>query len=348
MRAYILTIVLGSIVSLSLFSGCRTNPRTQRETALLRAEILDLEDQYYSMKSRYESTVRQLRECRGEPVDAPIDGLTGSEMMLNGPYGECLDCEPGVVIQDSETYLESPGTAPQSLDTFREAEPPASFDTDGASPSSRPLEELPPAENVPQSGSRDRLDLEWGDEAVNLQTTVHGVVINPRFTYASNVDGRQGDDGLVLLVQPQAENNRPVTVPGQLIVEIVDPAGSRDHRRIGRWEFTQEELRLFADQNHKGYTLHLPWDRTIPKSSRLRVLVRFITTAGKRLDSSSEFQLTPPSNDYSPNDPLIARWTLRAGGQANESNSGSVRRGVNAIPASSGTRIQRPTWRPVR
>jgi len=38
-----------------LTAGCRVNPRAEREIALLRAEILDLEDQYYSLKSRCET-----------------------------------------------------------------------------------------------------------------------------------------------------------------------------------------------------------------------------------------------------------------------------------------------------
>lgn len=77
--ALLLVTLLGAA-----FTGCQTPARYQRETALLRAEILDLEDQFYSMKSRYDAATRELQVCRGTPIDGNCLGSTSIE-------GECID-----------------------------------------------------------------------------------------------------------------------------------------------------------------------------------------------------------------------------------------------------------------
>ena len=40
------------ILLVSVVTGCRIDPNAEREIALLRSEILDLEDQYYTLRSR--------------------------------------------------------------------------------------------------------------------------------------------------------------------------------------------------------------------------------------------------------------------------------------------------------
>ena len=45
---------LSILLVLTISSGCRIDPNAEREIALLRSEILDLEDQYYTLKSQCE------------------------------------------------------------------------------------------------------------------------------------------------------------------------------------------------------------------------------------------------------------------------------------------------------
>jgi len=51
------TFILPAMALLFFVSGCKntTTMRCERETALLRAEILDLEDKYYALQSQYRS-----------------------------------------------------------------------------------------------------------------------------------------------------------------------------------------------------------------------------------------------------------------------------------------------------
>ena len=70
------------------WSGCQSPGRNQREVALLRAEILDLEDQYYALKSRCEYAESQLggnHQCDNcAPQDVGEVILDGSEVYYDG------------------------------------------------------------------------------------------------------------------------------------------------------------------------------------------------------------------------------------------------------------------------
>ena len=79
----VVALLFVTLVFGALFTGCTsTGPRAQREIALLRAEILDLEDQFYWMKSQYESANRELQMCNGVPVDGSYLGST----IIEGEY----------------------------------------------------------------------------------------------------------------------------------------------------------------------------------------------------------------------------------------------------------------------
>ena len=58
--------------------GCNADPRCRRETALMRAEILDIEDKYAALKSKYESTALLLHEYTGQPIDQTLYGATSN------------------------------------------------------------------------------------------------------------------------------------------------------------------------------------------------------------------------------------------------------------------------------
>ncbi len=126
----LITLVLGTVVT-----GCKSNPRSQRETALLCAEILDLEDQFYSMKSRYEAANRELQVCRGAPVDGTYLGSTAIEgdyveggfvdgdfvegEYMDGPFVESNEYGPSEIIYDvparTGRYI------PHATETFRDS-----------------------------------------------------------------------------------------------------------------------------------------------------------------------------------------------------------------------------------
>ena len=185
--------------------GCRVSPHAEREIAMLRAEILDLEDQYYAIKSQRDSAVSRLRDCG---VDYMIDG-------------ECVDCGPGSVLYG--------GSGGASLDSGRgfetapssRSEPTLSvedqIEEERNGPGTRQnrapsLEEISPDSASYSNSNGTRLVSETGQ--------ISRIVINRRFSGGQDLDGKTGHEGLALLIQPINESGQVQKTAGHVIRRI--------------------------------------------------------------------------------------------------------------------------------
>jgi hypothetical protein len=82
--------------------GCNADPRCRRETALLRAEILDLEDKYFITKAQRDEALSAL-QAQGQPgVAAKILARNPIEQFSGG-----TSWDDGEVIYDDPQYLDS-------------------------------------------------------------------------------------------------------------------------------------------------------------------------------------------------------------------------------------------------
>ena len=81
--------------------GCNADPSCRRETALLRAEILDIEDKYAVLQSKYESTATELHHFNGQPIDQTMYGATSNyhNVILNEEI-----ISNGEIITDHGSY----------------------------------------------------------------------------------------------------------------------------------------------------------------------------------------------------------------------------------------------------
>jgi len=73
----------------------------------MRAEILDIEDKYAALKSKYESTALLLHQYTGQPIDQTIYGATSNyhDVILNEEIiseGEIITA--GEIITDGGSY----------------------------------------------------------------------------------------------------------------------------------------------------------------------------------------------------------------------------------------------------
>ena len=135
------------------------------------------------------------------------------------------------------------------------------------------------------------------------------IMINQSETSGKDVDGLPGDEGLNLLLQTKDSRGKIVLQGGELTVSVIDP---KQRQRIGFWRFLAGETELFfvdRDQDTDGILLHLPWDESTPRRSRLLVHVQFVTQDGRTLTTSSDVRIKPPTGDYSPDDPQVINWT---------------------------------------
>ena len=120
------------IIGLCLVAvGCNADPRSRRETALLRAEILDLEDKYYLIKSERDAAVAQLNTFQ-----------TGGEIIyesagtpIYNQYDANNVTSPTNAIPLGSGVAPSGGQDPIQIDL---EEPDSFFPTDPANPAELP------------------------------------------------------------------------------------------------------------------------------------------------------------------------------------------------------------------
>ena len=117
MRFYLLTIMC------LLAIGCNSDPNCRRETALLRSEILDLEDKYYLLKSERDALAQSQgyveeqfyadsQPIQGSPI--PIDAQflgheTYSQPIYDQPYSEGIVYDDGLGYDQGVAYADGQG-----------------------------------------------------------------------------------------------------------------------------------------------------------------------------------------------------------------------------------------------
>ena len=348
MRFALLMIILLTSV---LGAGC-SNSRLQyrRETALLRAEILDLEDKYYALKSDYEKVA-------GQPYNDPA-GLIVDEIIIDdGNLIVPEDWDDTEIIIDQGQSLDS---LPHDSEPIILRADPQGMETivpHSGSSSNFPLN---PASQL-KRGSDTRTNVRSAQHANQQSITpqqITEIVIDREQSRGHDVDGLPGDEGLALLIQPRSASGQLQLEPGELIVSVIDPEESANRQRIGIWKFMPHETPLFftnRDTSQPGILLHLPWDQQLPRNSEVVVFVRYTTDDGRRLETSADVQISPPPSNYSADEPLIAQWIngreppTKSTLPANDQNS--EHRQVQTLPVhreQSASRIEKPDWRPVR
>ena len=343
-------------------SGCRsTSVQYQREMALLRAEIIDLEDKYYALKSKYER------------------GIDGSEMIINdGVVGSGVVNSPTTVSQypvedgqviytdeflepviegdvyyDNQTYIDSPSMSPEAIQ---------------ASPDSGsielPFQSAPESNSAPldtdsrsteSSQSQPAIpDASVGYENMGvLFRDVDRIEILSQGTRGKDVDGIPGDEGIELLVTTVDANQEFVEATGELTVTVRDPLLGE----IGKWTFLPKELELFFSRDefgNRGLLLHLPWIEQMPVSSNIDIRVKMLLN-GIEYIATRNLRISPPQA-AAPDDAIAVwtasdeRWLTAGASKGTGTPTLQASTAPRRPPAKKGTAktVERPKWRPVR
>jgi hypothetical protein len=279
---------------------------------MLRAEILDLEDQYYRLKSQCESAGiladGGVIYDRALPADVMMDSSTeaapGQRRPARSrpvrPSNESdLSIELGEPQIDDGTPI-SDGTQPNLENPQPNQLPPPGGDNSSVPQGGNNLKLM--GYNAPLTERADRFQS-------GAETQVAEIVIHES-SAAQDVDTLPGDDGLELLIQPRRADGSVVEQDGLLTVSIVDEA-VEPRRRIGQWQFDPSELACFfvrSEYPDRGILLHLPWDEAIPESGVLTVAVRLVTRDHRVVEDVKRITMAPPPQGYSPQAEPIAAW----------------------------------------
>ena len=226
--------------------GCNADPRCRRETALLRAEILDLEDKYYLLKSERDLAVSELSAFQngcsegGFIYESSAEPITYRAMESTDPS---TSYAPGIVTPPAN-QLPGEGEVPEleSSDPF-----PMELNLlpGSANPATGP--EFEPVYQGDQSGAMLN-----GPASNTASLSVADIVIDTSNSRGHDVDGKPGDEGLNLLIQPKTFSGETLLQAGELTVSVIDPAESADQQRIGLWKFLPQETELFFANDNPG------------------------------------------------------------------------------------------------
>ena len=335
-----------SLLLMLVAIGCNADPRCRRETALLRAEILDLEDKlafatagssYYEgdvLSSSGEVIISESIVDSGSPqiiyesgapyssspiVGAPVELEVQHQIFPDSPTGSATKPVESLRPDDLNSEIDAP-EPPKNLESILpdanlkealEVELPIKDGAKTRRPASPRRRRSRPETEISLEDSPLELDIDLADEQDEFITEI---IVNRHASVGQNVDGQSGDEGLNLLVQPRTADGAVHVVAGELSVDLINPRASSDKQTIGHWQFLPAETELFFASDRRegeGILLHLPWEQNLPTHRNLVVSVSFTTPDGRVLSTSSRLHVNPPAADYSPDDPEVAGWTER-------------------------------------
>lgn len=334
-------VFVASVLSLGILvpTGCKMGPNSpgfRHSVDMLRVERDAAEDEYYNLKQKHDEALWKI-----EDLETQIKSIQ-EESNTRGVSYDQLD-----PIDDLQQggFNTSFKTNEVSAAEFQSNEENAEFVEPGNSPVSKVIPE--------------------GDSEVSY------VDVDPSMTKGFDSHGKSGDDGIVVAVRPMDASDQFVPVAAPITISLIDPARSGIRQRVGLWKFTAQQVANRIDFDNKAFLFRLPWQRTAPIHSDLKLFIRFEANDGKRetemdlpvvLDGAPKSRWTkleadsttpeslvePPKSTFTmreSNSEPSGEWTVLES-DPNSSQMGSASSG--SAGSSPSVQIARPEWSPYR
>ena len=110
MSRSVLILVFVSAAWVSVFAGCKSDPYCQTAIANLRAEKIQMENQYYELKARYESDVVNLGQPTSTFSQSLTHGFIEGDIIYNGVVSSNTGGYSRAVV--SESYTPTTNSSP--------------------------------------------------------------------------------------------------------------------------------------------------------------------------------------------------------------------------------------------
>ncbi len=133
-------------------------------------------------------------------------------------------------------------------------------------------------------------------EQADVLFRAEGLRINTLLTGGIDEDGIAGDEILSLVLEPFDADGQTLKLPGDVAIDVTDPAQGTADSVVGRWTYSADETRK---QWHSGllvtgFKFRLPWQST-PTHNTLVVHVKLSTTDGRVFDATETVKIAVPS-----------------------------------------------------
>lgn len=119
-----------------------------------------------------------------------------------------------------------------------------------------------------------------------------GLRINTLLTGGLDEDDRPGDEVLSVVLEPFDAEGSTLKLPGDVTIELLDPAAEGDARNVGTWTYTADETRdaWHAGLLVVGFKFRLPW-QTPPTHETLVLHARLTTPDGRTFDATETVKI---------------------------------------------------------
>jgi len=369
-------------------AGCRTDPGVtllERQNRLLedevyrlRGEIQDFEEggtPVNSASGKSVDTTSAAGETRINQESGPAPGKTSASRRKKSTQQESvtpLMIEPGEALP--------PGKIPDILNPGKKAPgepgnlniPEVPKQIEGPSGPN-----LPGPQGIDGSGSNktSQLRSNVGFESVAKADSkdVGQLVLNRMLTGGFSEEGRSGDSGVLVVIEPRDANGRRLEAPGDVAIVLLDPSKTGKEAKLARWDFlAAETAKLFRGSGvGRGMYVECPWPDHPPENNRLHLFVRYTTRDGRKLqaDQAVEVSLpgervsrwTPSASDVQPAYATEGQYESNQSGvenasaqseasdsPADDAQSPRRTRSLRTASRSNSAKLQRPTWSPER
>lgn len=265
------------ILALSAAGCCRLGGRSAN--AALEQENRQLEDRLYQTQHELEKCQQQLERARSDAQNArgrkigPAEASAGPELQapetLQAPSIEMpSEPEPSGTVPDRLMLPEGDSAPPFNPPTPR---PTATSARRGSAPARR-----------------------IADPAASRN--VASVTLSQTLTGGFDVDRQPGHDGIIAVIEPRDSQGRLLEVPASVSVVILDPALSGKEARLGRWDYSPEQVARVLAQNQPGMGIPLEvlWPTAPPQHSTLHLYIRYTTADGRKLETNRVVEVRLP------------------------------------------------------
>jgi len=296
-------------------------PRSSREAA----EAEDETPHIYVETPSKPLPKGKLPETLKTPVGAPRSSQPGEKKRQDGSkQGEAPKFTPGT----SPAQGPGPGNGGEPLPEPRKLNVPGASGNDKSSQTRPRPGALPWA--VPVGGTA----IVPGADS----SQVDRITLNRLLFGGWDMDGRPGDEGVLLLVEPRDTEGRLVAAAAPLSVVVLDRGLAGPAARVARWDSTGAQVStLFRSMpTGDGIYLELPWPGTPPVHSHLHLFVRYTTRDGRKLEANRELDIALANQAAQQN------RTLDAGLSTSEEREVGIRNSDS--PTSKSVRSQAASW----
>lgn len=260
-----------AVLLLALTAGCRTT--TDPSVALLEHEARGLEDKVYHLHDIVQRKEAEIASLRRENETL--------RKQLGLPQGQ-IEADDGLIPRSARQ------STPVDLAELEELAGPV-VDL-GSTSTTIELESVAPGTPLSDGPLLEEFQTE---EEIITDRVVTKISLNPRLTGGYQDDDSPGDDGVMVVIEPQNEAGQYVPAAGPVSVVLLDPTYAGKEAFVDRWDYDVADATTHLKRTllGKGIHLRIPWTDGPPEHETLQLHVRYTTEDGEVLQEKKDIKI---------------------------------------------------------